>query len=392
MIKSELPKGITIRKHKKSESLQICFMYKNRICREALTIPATQANIKRAFNKRNLILAEIDAKTFEYDKHFPNSPKVKFFSGINRKLTVGDLLNKQASDYKMTYDKGNFSPATLATYSSVIKSLNIFFADILADELSTLNIKAWLDQQSLSNITSREIRKRLAMLNAVLDEAKSDKLIKVNPLSEMSELSLNKQINRVATKSDYVVEPFTDEEKTLIINNASGQIKNLIQFNFWAGLRISELMALKWSDIDFESGIITVERARVAGIIKETKTKAGTRKVLLLKPAREALENQLEYTKDKDFIFNTPRSNKEFKFGSALNNHWQRVLNKAGIKYRNPYQMRHTYASTLLSNGENIFWLATQMGHENTKMIIQHYGKWLPQNAKNGYDVKGDYA
>lgn len=40
--------------------------------------------------------------------------------------------------------------------------------------------------------------------------------------------------------------------------------------------------------------------------------------------------------------------------------------------------MRHTYASTLLNNGENVFWLATQMGHENTEMIFKHYGKLIP--------------
>lgn len=53
--------------------------------------------------------------------------------------------------------------------------------------------------------------------------------------------------------------------------------------------------------------------------------------------------------------------------------------------------MRHTYASTLLSNGENVFWLATQMGHENTEMIFKHYGKWIPQKDNGGYSPVGEY-
>ncbi|RTK99624.1 MAG: hypothetical protein EKK57_09070 [Proteobacteria bacterium] len=65
------------------------------------------------------------------------------------------------------------------------------------------------------------------------------------------EIQLSKEINKTASKSDYEIEPFTEEEKQIIIDNAEGQIKNLIQFNFWTGLRISELIALKWSDIDF---------------------------------------------------------------------------------------------------------------------------------------------
>ena len=170
-------------------------------------------------------------------------------------------------------------------------------------------------------------------------------------------------------------------------------MKNLIQYNFWAGLRISELIALKWSDIDFKNGLVNVERARVETTLKTTKTKSGVRKVLLLKPAKEALENQLLLTasNSNEFVFHDLKTNKEWSSSTWLSRQWALILKQANVKYRNPYQMRHTYASTLLSNGENIFWLATQMGHENTKMIIQHYGKWIPQNEKNGYAVKGDY-
>ena len=391
MSKIELPKGITIRTHNKSEAIQIFFMYRNVRCREVLQIPPTPANIKKAFNKRNLILAEIEAKTFEYEKHFPNSPKVDLFSGRDRKLTVGDLLTRQLNDYQMTYEKGNLAISTLKTYKSSISVLNKYFANILADALSIVDIKAWLNQEGLNNITSKVIKTRLAMLNLVLEEAKCDNLIKTNPVSEISQVSITKQINKISTKSDYVVEPFNNEEKNLIISAADGQMKNLIQFNFWTGLRISELIALQWSDIDFENGFINIKRARVGGLIKTTKTKAGTRKILLLKPAREALENQLLITQEKEFIFNNPRINKEWTFSAVLGKYWRAILKKSGVKYRNQYQMRHTYASTLISQGENIFWLATQMGHENTKMIIQHYGKWIPQNEKNGYAVKGDY-
>ncbi len=52
--------------------------------------------------------------------------------------------------------------------------------------------------------------------------------------------------------------------------------------------------------------------------------------------------------------------------------------------------MRHTYASTLLSNGENIAWIATQMGHINTEMVIRNYGEFIPNsNLLGGYTLKG---
>lgn len=51
------------------------------------------------------------------------------------------------------------------------------------------------------------------------------------------------------------------------------------------------------------------------------------------------------------------------------------------MRYRNPYQTRHTYASTLLSAGANPLYVAKQMGHRDTEMINRHYGRWLEQGC-----------
>ncbi len=60
----------------------------------------------------------------------------------------------------------------------------------------------------------------------------------------------------------------------------------------------------------------------------------------------------------------------------ALPEHYWKPL--AEVRYRQPYQLRHTYASTMLSSGENIHWLATQMGHRDATMILRTYGRWIP--------------
>lgn len=58
----------------------------------------------------------------------------------------------------------------------------------------------------------------------------------------------------------------------------------------------------------------------------------------------------------------------------------QRVrVRRAGARYRSPYQTRHTYASTLLSAGENPMWVAQQMGHADWAMIRKVYGRWVSE-------------
>ena len=51
------------------------------------------------------------------------------------------------------------------------------------------------------------------------------------------------------------------------------------------------------------------------------------------------------------------------------------------LSCRVPYQTRHTFASTLLSAGENPVWVASMMGHKDWAMIIKVYGRWIPSVA-----------
>lgn len=60
---------------------------------------------------------------------------------------------------------------------------------------------------------------------------------------------------------------------------------------------------------------------------------------------------------------------------------WIPALKTAGVRYRYPYQTRHTFASTLLSAGENPVWVAAMMGHKDWAMIIKVYGRWIPSIA-----------
>ncbi|HAT2047967.1 TPA: site-specific integrase, partial [Legionella pneumophila] len=166
------------------------------------------------------------------------------------------------------------------------------------------------------------------------------------------------------------------------------QIRNLFQFAFFTGLRTSELIALEWGDIDLAHGIINVVRAVVKKQIKGTKTIAGKRQVMLLPPAIEALNAQMKYTFDiGERVFHNPRTNQPWETDHQIRRTaWVHTIKRAGIRYRNPYQTRHTYASMMLSGGENIMWVASQMGHVDTEMVMKTYGKWIPNDAsKKGY-------
>ena len=384
----ELPKGIQLRKNKDSEVIQIFFKYQGVQCREVLKLPPTKKNIDFAVKKRAAILYDIEMDKFDYAQYFPDSPKVKMFSAKKpQKTLMKDLFNQQLNGLQNMCENGKISPSTYQGYKKVIENNLIpYFGRAFIQELSVSDIKNWLLAQGAS---SKTLRNRISVLRLMLNDAKNDELIDKSPLDK---IALSRYLDSITSDTDYEVKPFTETEKDILISNAEGQFRNLIQFNFWTGLRTSELIALKWSDIEFDTDTIVITRAKVNGVEKGTKTKAGNRKILMLRLAKEALINQLEYTKDSEYVFHNPNTNKPYTDSNIIGSAWRKLLSKTDIEPRNSYQMRHTYASTLLMNGENPWWLATQMGHENTEMIFKHYGKFIPNSGNShGYTLTGKY-
>ena len=351
-------KGVTSR----GNSIQIDFYYQGKRCRETLKLEPTKPNLAFAKRFKTVILHEIELGTFSYENHFPNSKNARLGSKSSNKTV------SQAFDEFMQSSRRRLEKSTLRDYHSAIEyHLKPHFGDRRLADVSSSDIKSWI--ASLI-ITPKRINNVLIPLRAIFEDAYTDELINRNPVSRIKNLT-------VRTEEPH---PFTPKEINLILKELPQQGKNLIQFAVWSGLRTSELIALEWGDIDWKDGFIRVRRASVNRYTKQPKTKSGERNVKLFPPALESLVNQKQFTYLADArVFNNPRTNKPWETdGQIRKTLWQPALKRAGVIYRTPYQTRHTYASTLLSAGENPLWVAQQMGHKDWGMIRKRYGRWIP--------------
>lgn len=113
---------------------------------------------------------------------------------------------------------------------------------------------------------------------------------------------------------------------------------------------------------------------------ESTKTNAGRREIKLLERAMHALQEQKAFTWAKgEEVFQNPRLERRWEGDQPIRKTlWTGILQNAGVRYRNPYQTRHTYASMMLSAGEHPMWVAKQMGHADWTMIARVYGRWMP--------------
>lgn len=377
-----LPRGVTIRQNKTKNTLVITFTYKGVLCRESLSrLTVDNKNIKYAERLLAEIQNNIEKGTFNYHKYFPNSKKSNFFGDNNREKRVIDYLE----EYLVICETRNLSPSTIKGYEKCKNALS----DLHQFHVSSLTpaiLKNWIQKQTT---VLKTIRNQLSFLRSSLDEAITDGIISINPVSLVS--ASRYQSKNSGSESNYIVDPLSPQEvSALLAATKYEQWKNLFQFAINTGLRSSELCALRWSDIDFKENTAHVQSASVVGVIKKTKTKAGTRKVELNSEAINALNNQKHFTFMKnDVIFEDPKTNRAWASADAIRKKaWVPTLKKAAIRYRNPYQTRHTFATRHISQGANLFWLAGQMGHKGPEMLFRHYGGYLKEY--DGGTVKCD--
>ncbi|HAT9621503.1 TPA: DUF3596 domain-containing protein [Legionella pneumophila subsp. pneumophila] len=376
------PAGVEIRRWSSGKTtLRISFYYRGVQCRETLKLEITPSNIKYAERLRCEILNAIERGTFSYADYFPQSNLARRFGHVKTNITIGELLRDFLDQIQATREH-----STYIGYKKVCEAHLIpYFGEVALQDLKPAFIREWI--RGLQ-VTSKTVSNILIPLRAIIEQALNDEYIKSNPLDK---IVISKLLSKQTSKSNFKVDPFDKKEvKAILEATHHEQIRNLFQFAFFTGLRTSELIALEWGDIDLAHGIINVVRAVVKKQVKGTKTIAGKRQVMLLPPAIEALNAQMKYTFDLGKrVFHNPRTNQPWETDHQIRRTaWVHTMKRAGVRYRNPYQTRHTYASMMLSGGENIMWVASQMGHVDTEMVMKTYGKWIPdESAKEGYST-----
>jgi integrase len=352
-------------------SILVDFYYRGVRCKERQKLPPTTANQKFAANLRAQIQVEIARGTFDYAKHFPNSKRSLMLSRVpGAAVTIGDAM-----DIWLRGMKGQIEHTTFRDYElAIVRVWTPKFGKLRLTELTRGLLKEWVAEQTCG---LKRIRNLLLPLRGTFAQALEDEQIVSNPFVGW----VPRKIEPPKEEDD--VDPFSQSEMAAILANCEGQIRNLFQFAFWTGLRTSELIALRWEDVDLHAGMLSVRRAKVRKQVKAPKTKAGRRTVQLLQPALDALRAQRQHTHlQGEEIFHNPRTGEPWLHdGPIRKTAWQPALRRAEVRYRYPYQTRHTFASTLLSAGENPVWVASMMGHKDWAMIIKVYGRWIPSVA-----------
>jgi len=355
-----------------NENLWIDFTHEGKRYRKSLGLKNTPTNRKIA-NTR--IIPEIQLKivTGEFFKNETKIPTVDEYMKVSFDLQSGNRGKACQKDYILKYNKH-------------IKSV---FGNKKLNAITTNSITSWqnklLKEKGLKPKTIKQIR---GLLYTMFEDAlkESSPIIQKNPVIGVGKLKEEVIIteDNINSLVDNSVNPFTIEEVKLILNNAPNeQMKNLFALLFFTGCRGGEAIALTWEKIDFKNKTIKIDRKLRQGEFGFPKYKS-IRTIPILDVLLPYLQSQFNLTGDKkSFVFLNPYGRHLWDTSKFRDTHWKKTLKKANIVYRSPHTTRHTFISTLISNGEDINYVSKVAGHDSVKTTLEVYSHFIPNNNEN---------
>ncbi len=279
---------------------------------------------------------------------------------------------KHHSEEWLKQRKLHVKPSTLRDDFSIFKNyLNPYFGEMSLSRITEADIERFIS--TLGHLSPKRINNVMVPLKTLFKTAYRRKEIKENPCQFIKKLKEPKP----------EIFPLSFDEVKRFLKKVDHDFFGYFTTAFLTGMRPNELIALKWKNVDLALGKITVREGRVHGIESSPKTESSYREIDILTPLKKILLDQKAKTFFRgDYIFvtkdATPLDNDNLR-----NRVWYPTLKKAGLRERTMYQTRHTFATLMLSSGENPSWVAQMMGHTSTEMLFKRYAKFIPNLTRS---------
>lgn len=259
------------------------------------------------------------------------------------------------------------SPSTIAGYDKIRRNNLQNLMNIKLSSLTSEEVQREINRESAIH-SPKTVRNMFALLSSALTLYSPDKKITV---------TLPKN-----TKTDIKI-PTENEMSALLeaIKNTDMEIH--VYLAAFCGMRASEISALKWSDINLDSGYIAITKAVVKDVTgkyveKGTKSIAGTRTIKIFKPVLAVL--QASPNKNGAVTTITPQ---------GLYKKYSSILEKNNIRHYRFHDLRHYTVSAMLALNIPKKYIADYVGHESEIMIDRVYGH-IMKNAQDIFLQKAD--
>lgn len=244
-----------------------------------------------------------------------------------------------------------------------------YFGKHLIGRLKTRQVEEVFQRMRGDGVTEGNIHSTRGLLSMLLRHAQACEVIDRTPA-----------LPRIR-KSKAPIAPFTPDEVRKILKAAQGRRAGVIfPLAIGTGMRIGEILGFGWQHVDFNTGVLKVERSLARGktwYLKSPKTARGRRSIALPPFALEALRVFRAAHPQETETAICSRSGKLLPMNDILAGLHKPVLRDAGVPYRKFHTFRHTHASELLSRGVSVVEVARRLG-DRPDVVLSTYAHWIP--------------
>lgn len=322
----------------------------------------------------------------------------------NEKITLQEWVNIWLTEYKINDSR----PSTLERYHGIYKNYikNTELGVIKLKDLKSSNVQIYYNSLIKNKSKSPNIIKSMnKVIKAALNQAQKEQFIILNPCNYviMPKVEENKEI-----------EIFSLEDQKFFIDALNKhRLCALFKLALGTGLRLGEIIALKWIDINFKTSEVRVCRTfkRVAkiGVLegKKTevieqapKTKYSARTVPIPSSIIIELKEHKKRQLQEKLLFGEAYNDNGLIFSNELGEpidarnltrSYKRILNKSNIPYKKFHALRHTYATRLFENGVPLKTIQILLGHSKLEITSNIYTHVLPEEKIKAVEVLNNY-
>lgn len=322
-----------------------------------------------------------EGKRYRKSLKLDNTPKnrklatSKLIPEMQYKLNNGELFNKPTvPTINEMYKKSYALHSPYRKYSTNYANISIFNNHIgkdlgskRLDELRYSDFVLYFESK-LQTLSPKTVLGLKNVLSQIYNDAVKDEIVHKNPIL---------LCNHFSATSQKEIKPFGMDEIKLILKEIPLKYRLYFAIAFYGGLRGGENLALTVDDIDLDKMVIKVTKTKNKGRTTAPKTGGSIRDVEILDILVPYIKEHLEVFKPINDLFLNNRGKPFNTFTHFVSHHWYKALTKLGLDKRNPHQMRHTFASLMISNDENILWVSKMLGHANPNTTLRVYSRYV---------------